>query len=85
MLARISRVQPLGMHRLALEFTDGSHGIVDLGPHITHRSGVFTALHDPAFFALVSVDTEAGTIVWPNGVDLDPDVLYSLAQQSIVA
>jgi hypothetical protein len=27
----------------------------------------------------VKVDPEAGTIVWPNGVDLCPDVLYSEA------
>ncbi len=27
-------------------------------------------------FAQVSVDTVAGTIQWPNGVDLDPDVLH---------
>jgi hypothetical protein len=24
----------------------------------------------------VSVDTELGTVVWPNGYDLDPDVLH---------
>jgi hypothetical protein len=27
---------------------------------------------------LVAVDPEAGTLIWPNEVDLDPDVLYSL-------
>jgi len=28
-------------------------------------------------FAKVSVDPEAGTIVWPNGADLSPSMLYS--------
>ena len=40
-------------------------------------------LRDPDYFAQVRVDPEAGTIVWPNGVDLDPQVLhgdYELAE-----
>jgi hypothetical protein len=32
----------------------------------------------PAYFASVRVDPELGTIVWDNGADLDPDVLYAL-------
>jgi hypothetical protein len=35
---------------------------------------MFEPLKDPAFFARVSV--EHGTVVWPNGVDLDPLVLH---------
>jgi hypothetical protein len=27
-------------------------------------------------FAQVAVDRELGTIGWPNGADLDPDVLH---------
>ena len=30
-------------------------------------------------FAEVVVDTEAGTLVWPSGVDFCPDVLYAEA------
>ena len=34
-----------------------------------------SCLQDPEYFAQVRVGSESGTIVWPNGVDLDPDVL----------
>ena len=30
---------------------------------------------DPRLFRTVRVDAGLGTIVWPNGADLDPDVL----------
>jgi hypothetical protein len=40
---------------------------------------VFRALQDIEFFAQVSVDPEAGTLCWPNGVDFCPDVLYAEA------
>lgn len=33
-------------------------------------------LDDPAYFAKVRVDQEAGTAVWPNGLDLAPEVLH---------
>jgi len=49
---------------------------VDFAEHLAFR-GVFEPLSDPAYFALVRVDSELGTIAWPNGADLDPDVLYS--------
>jgi len=56
--------------------------MVDLTALIGGGEGVFAALQDPAFFARVSVDREAGTIVWPNGADLDPDVLFETAQRT---
>jgi hypothetical protein len=33
----------------------------------------------------VSVDKEAGTLVWPNGVDFCPDVLYAEATGRAIA
>jgi hypothetical protein len=62
-----------------LTFADGSVGAVNLGPWIEGRRGVFAPLHDPAFFSRVAVDSDAGTIVWPNGADIDPDVLFDAA------
>src|SRR5258708_8649397 len=37
---------------------------------------VFAPLDDPEFFAQVLVDPVSRTVVWPNGVDLDPAVLH---------
>ncbi len=73
---RVTHVVVVGAHAVELTFSDGARGVVDLAPRLLGRGGVFEALRDPAFFARVSVDEEAGTITWPNGVDLDPDVLY---------
>lgn len=52
------------------------HGELDFRARIVGRGGVFTPLQDVEFFRQVSVDSEAGTLVWPNGVDFCPDVLY---------
>jgi len=41
--------------------------------------GVFDALQQVGSFAKVAVDSESGTLVWPNGVDFFPDVLYAEA------
>ena len=81
---RIARVRVTGPFRVALDFTDGSRGDVDLAPLIAGRGGVFQALQDPTFFAQVLVDEEAGTLAWPNGVDLDPDMLYEAANAAPV-
>jgi hypothetical protein len=56
--------------------------ITEVRPLGEHRlflrfDGVFAPLADPSFFAQAKVDGELGTIVWPNGADLCPDVLHS--------
>lgn len=76
MLKDIVEVRPLEGYRLHLRFDDGVEGDVDLQKFITF-DGVFAPLKDHAYFAQVRVEPEFGTIVWPNGADLDPLVLYS--------
>lgn len=74
-MIRIRSVEPVGEYRLRLGFTDGTERVVDVEPYL--RGPVFQPLRDdPDLFAAVEVDEELGTIVWPNGADIDPDVLY---------
>jgi len=76
MLKDIIEVQPMQHYRLRLRFEDGTEGEVDIAAMIRFE-GIFTALKDPMEFRKVQVDPELGTICWPNGADLDPDVLYA--------
>jgi hypothetical protein len=71
-------VEVVGEFRLRLSFDDGTVGEVDF----TDRrwGGVLEPLGDPAYFARVHVDPEAGTVAWPNGVDLAPEPLYEEAR-----
>jgi hypothetical protein len=66
--------RPLPRHRVWLRFSDGVTGEVDLS-HLVGR-GLFARLHQPGEFERLSVDREAGTIVWPGGLDVAPDALY---------
>ncbi|MBN1886897.1 MAG: DUF2442 domain-containing protein [Thermoflexales bacterium] len=76
MLQDIVSVRPLSSYRLYLVFEDGAEGEVDVSQLVSF-TGVFAPLQDPAYFALVRVEPELGTICWPNQADLDPDVLYA--------
>ncbi len=76
---RVVAVRPVTPYRLELAFDNGVSGAVDLQGWLTGAGGVMEPLADPEFFRQVSLDQEAGTIRWPNGVDLCPDVLYSRA------
>lgn len=76
MLIDIVEAQPLEPYRIHLRFADGVEGVVDLAQMVEFH-GIFGPLRDPERFREVSVNSELGTIVWPNGADLDPDVLYA--------
>jgi hypothetical protein len=56
-------------------FADGEVRDVDITPLLDTE--VFSPLRNPAMFEQVRVDEEIGTIVWPGGADLDPDVIYA--------
>lgn len=76
MLKDIVAAEAKGGSRLYLRFEDGREGEVDVAK-IVELTGAFQALTDPTFFTQVRLDSELGTVVWPNGADVDPDVLYA--------
>lgn len=82
-LVDVTAVEVLGDYRLRLAFADGTVGDVDFSTR-TWR-GVFEPLRDPAYFAQVRVDPEAGTIQWPNGTDMAPEPLYEEASRNRTA
>ena len=74
-LIRIRGVEVLDGFNVRLEFTDGKNKEIDLEPYL--HGQVFESLRkDPDAFRTVHVDEGSGTIVWDNGADIDPDVLY---------
>jgi hypothetical protein len=77
MLKDIVMVQHRAPYQLLLRFEDGVEGIVNLA-ELIEFSGIFLPLQDPSYFSQVQINPESGTIMWDNGADLDPDVLYSI-------
>jgi hypothetical protein len=69
-----------------LTFTDGLIREIDLSGDLW--GPMAEPLKDPDYFSQVRVDPEVGTVVWPNGYDLDPDVLhgdYEAVEPSVTA
>jgi hypothetical protein len=75
MLVDITGVRPLDGYCLHLQYEDGVEGTVNLA-ELMELTGIFEPLKERSFFEKVELRPELGTICWPNGADLDPDVLY---------
>lgn len=71
-MTRIREATPLDACNVRLELSDGRVVERDLAPLLV--GPIFAALReDPVRFRELRV--EGGTLVWPNGADLCPDVL----------
>jgi len=79
MFPRVRGVRHLKDYELEITFSDGTVATLDFRGRVAARGGVFAPLQSVDFFGKVTVDQEAGTLVWPNGVDFCPDVLYAEA------
>ena len=72
-LARVTKVEHIGARTLRIVFSDGLVRELDFTGALP---GVLATLDDDITFASATVDRTAGTVCWPNGLDLDPDVLH---------
>jgi hypothetical protein len=78
-MRRIVSVTPMPGLSVHVRLTDQSERDIDLTPYLW--GPVFEPLlADRALFEAVFVDPVSKTIAWPNGADLDPDVLLGDAE-----
>lgn len=71
----VIQVQVIRDRVVLLRFSDGTEREVDLAPFLWGPA--FEAIvNDERLFHQVRVNPDTGTISWPNGADLDPDVLH---------
>ena len=74
LIARIKSVSVPGLYKIHVVFADQTERTIDLEPLL--YGAMYGPLRDPSLFRAVTVDSEVGTIVWPNGADFDPATLY---------
>ena len=72
MYLSVNKVKPLSDYKLELTFENNEIKIFDVKPYLD--TGLFRRSKDENFFKMVKVSYD--TIEWPNGIDLDPEVLY---------
>jgi hypothetical protein len=77
-IKRVRNFEIVADYTLHLEFDDGSERIVDFEPILS--GPLFGALRDVSLFNQVQLEPNFGTLVWPNGADIDPMVLYDWPQ-----
>ena len=69
----VRSVKPLQGFWALVTFDDGTQREVDFEPYL--HGPIFEPIrHDPAVFRSMTVTR--GVVAWPNGADIDPDVLY---------
>lgn len=70
----ITALELVGEHRVLFTFDDGARRERDLFPLLT--GPVFEKIRtEPVEFRRALIDEELGVLCWPNGVDIDAELL----------
>jgi Protein of unknown function (DUF2442) len=73
MLAKVTRLEKVGLFKLRVSFNDGSEGVHDFTALVSERGPMLEPLRDESYFARVFL--EFGAPTWPNGFDIAPEWL----------
>ena len=71
---KVTSVEIVGPYRLRVGFGDGLSRTIDFKPVL--EGDLYSPLRDLDRFNSVSIDSDAHTLVWPNGADFDPAILH---------
>jgi hypothetical protein len=71
---KVTSLQFTGPYTLTILFDDGVSRTIDFKPVLA--GPMYGALSDLNLFTKVKIDPEVQTLVWPNGVDFDPETLH---------
>ena len=71
---RVTHFDKVGALTLRIYFDDNTIQTINFKPVL--HGPLFGILKDENVFDKVSIDPEAHTLVWPNGVDFDPMTLH---------
>jgi len=72
MYLAVIKVRPLLDYFLELTFENKEIKIFDMKPYL--NIGLFKTLRDEKLFQMVKISYDS--IEWPNGIDMDPEILY---------
>jgi hypothetical protein len=71
---RVSSFRIVSPYVLWMQFDDRTEQTIDFEPILAGE--LFGPLRDLSIFEQVRIDSEAHTLVWPNGADFDPATLH---------
>lgn len=73
-LHRITAFSFADEYVIHFQFDDGTEQVIDFAPIL--YGPIFGPLRDSTLFSEAQLDPDFGALVWPNGADIDPMVLY---------
>ena len=77
---KLENVSYLGDYRVHVRYRNALEADVDLSDLLTHP--FYAPIKDKACFSKVAVDQECSVLVWPNDIDLAPEILFERAVQA---